>query len=240
MAKKTSGGAGNMKKFYMGLGLVAAIGVVALGASLRGGSGATQLVDLGELGDEELVAMAQGMVYGDVNAPITIMEFGDYQCPACGQFAGAVKPQVDLAYIETGQAKLVFHDFPLPGHPNAFPAARAARCAGDQDQYFAYHDLLFRNQQRWSLKSNPAGEFGNLAEELGLDESAFRRCLESDRFADVVTANRLLGERLGVGGTPTLFVYDGKGPAKRLGGFQFIDVQRAMEASAQEAAGRND
>jgi len=240
VAKKPSGGTGNVKKFYLGLGLVAVVGVVALGASLRNGSGPTEPVDLGELADEELVALAQGMVYGDENAPVTIMEFGDYQCPACGQFAGAVKPQVDLAYIETGQAKLVFHDFPLPGHPNAFPAARAARCAGDQDQYFAYHDLLFRNQQRWSLKSNPTGEFMSLAGELGLDESAFRRCLQSDRFADVVTANRMLGERLGVGGTPTLFVHDGQGPAKRLGGFQFIDVQRAMEASAQGTSGRNE
>ena len=240
MAKKKAGAAGDMKKFYMILGLVAVVGIVAVGASMRGSTGATELLDLGDVSDEELVAMAQGMIYGDPDAPVTIMEFGDYQCPACGQFAGSVKPQVDLAYIETGQAKLVFHDFPLPGHPNAFPAARAARCAGDQDQYFAYHDLLFRNQQQWSLKSNPAGEFVSYAEEAGLDRSAFAECLESDRFADVVTANRMLGERLAVGGTPTLFVHTGQGPARRLGGFQFIDVQRAMEAWAEEMAESND
>lgn len=233
MAKKKAGGAGDMKKFYMVLGLVALIGVAALGFSMRSGSVASEPVDLGDIADDELVALAQGMIYGDPDAPVTIMEFGDYQCPACGSFAMAVKPQVDLAYIETGQAKLVFHDFPLPGHPNAFPAARAARCAGDQDQYFAYHDLLFRNQQRWALEGNPAGHFNDMAEELGLDEAAFRSCLESDRFADVVTANRRLGERLGVGGTPTLFVHGGQGPARRLGGFQFVDVQQAMEALAQ-------
>jgi len=232
VAKKKAGGSGDMKKFYVILGLVALIGVVAVGFSMRGGTVASEPVDLGDMADEELVRLAQGMIYGDPDAPVTIMEFGDYQCPACGSFAMAVKPQVDLAYIETGQAKLVFHDFPLPGHPNAFPAARAARCAGDQDQYFAYHDLLFRNQQRWALEGNPAGQFIDLAEELGLDEAAFRSCLESDRFADVVTANRRLGERLGVGGTPTLFVHPGQGPARRLGGFQFIDVQQAMEALA--------
>lgn len=240
MAKKKSGAAGDMKKFYMILGLVAVVAIVAVGAAMRAGTGATGPVDLGEVTDEELVALAQGMIYGDPNAPVTIMEFGDYQCPACGQFAGAVKPQVDLAYIETGQAKLVFHDFPLPGHPNAFPAARAARCAGAQDQYFAYHDVLFRNQQQWSLKGNPAGEFVSYAGEVGLDQSAFRECLESDQFADVVSANRMLGERLGVGGTPTLFVHTGQGPAKRLGGFQFIDVQRAMEAWAEEMSDSNE
>ena len=233
MAKKKTGGSADMKKFYMILGVVAVVAVGALGMSMRGGAVVSEPVDLGDISNEDLVALAQGMVYGDPDAPVTIMEFGDYQCPACGSFATAIKPQVDLAYIETGQAKLVFHDFPLSGHPNAFPAARAARCAGDQNQYFPYHDALFRNQQRWSPKGNPAGDFVDYAGELGLDEGAFRRCLESDRHADVVTANQQLGMRLGVGGTPTLFVHDGEGPAARLGGFQFIDVQRAMEAAAQ-------
>jgi len=233
VAKKNDGGTADMKKFYMILGLVAVIAVVAVGFSMRGGTAVSEPVDLGEITDEDLVAMAEGVVFGDPEAPVTIMEFGDYQCPACASFALAVKPQVDLAYIETGQAKLVFHDFPLQMHPHAFVAARAVRCAGDQDQYFAYHDAIFRNQQTWSPKSNPVGDFVDIAGDVGLDQGAFRRCLESDRHAQVVSANQRLGERLGVGGTPTLFVHTGDGPAQRLGGFQFIDVQRAMEA-AQE------
>ncbi|MGI9626620.1 MAG: DsbA family protein [Longimicrobiales bacterium] len=231
MANKDSGGAGDMKKFYIILGVVAVAGIAALANSLMGVDAVAEPVDLGEMDNEALIELAQGMVYGDPNAPITIMEFGDYQCPACGFFGTAVKPQIDLAYIETGQAKLVFHDFPLEGHPHSFVAARAARCAGDQDQYFAYHDAIFRNQESWSPKPNAAGDFVEYAADLGLDEGEFRSCLESDRHSDVVSANKRLGELMGVNSTPTLLVHDGTPPAQRLGGFQFVDIQQAIEAS---------
>ena len=232
MAKKNSGGSPDMKKFYGLIALVVVIAVGAVGMSMRSGDAATQPVDLGEIDDEALINLAQGVIYGDPDAPITIMEFGDYQCPACGAFALQIKPQVDLAYIESGQAKLVFHDFPIEAiHPNAFLAARAARCGGEQDRYFDFHDALFSSQRDWSTQGNPAGSFIDLADEIGLDTSAFRSCLRSDRYADVVTANMTLGQRLGVSGTPTLFVHDGTPPARRLGGFQFIDVQQAIEGS---------
>ena len=220
-----------MKNFYIVVGVVAVVGVAVVGLALRGGgSGASEPIDLGEIDDQNLVALAQGVVYGDPDAPVTIMEFGDYQCPACGQFALMTKPQVDLAYIQTGQAKLVFHDFPLPVHPHSFVAARAVRCAGDQDLYFEYHDLVFRTQPQWSAMASAVGHFNELADDLGLDTGAFSECLGSDRHADVVSANMTLGQRLGVGGTPTVFIHSGQGPARRLGGFQFIDVQQAMDA----------
>ena len=77
--------------------------------------------------------MAKGVTKGPEDAPITIVEFGDFQCPACGAFAQQVKPQIELAFVESAQAKFVFYDFPIvSGHPNAFLAARAARCAEDQ------------------------------------------------------------------------------------------------------------
>lgn len=223
-----------IKKWFYGVLAGAAVGgAVVVAMTLGGGRGepASEPVELGEIADQELVDLAQGVVYGNPDAPITIMEFGDYQCPACGQFAQLVKPRLDLTYIETGQAKLVFHDFPLASHPHAFLAARAARCAGDQDRYFEYHDAVFRTQREWSRLRDAAGHFVDLAEETGLDEGAFRGCLESDLHADVVTANLRLGQLLGVGGTPTIFVHHGgSGPAQRLGGFQFLDVQRAIEA----------
>ena len=222
-----------MKKFYLILGLVALVGAGVMVSSMGGGGAvASEPVDLGQIADQELIEMAQGQIYGDPNAPVTIMEFGDYQCPACGSFALAIKPQIDLAYIESGQAKLVFHDFPLTMHPHAFIAARAAWCASDQDSYFEYHDALFRAQRDWSPEGDPSGTFADLAEELGLDVGAWSACYESDKYADVVTANQQLGLRMGVGGTPTLFVHRGSGSVQRLGGFQFADVQAAMEAGS--------
>lgn len=218
-----------MKKFHIALGLVAVAGTVVVALALRGGTPVVEPVDLGEITDQQLVDLAQGVVFGDPDAPITIMEFGDYQCPSCGYFALSVKPFVDTDYIETGQAKLVFHDFPLDQHPHAFLAARAARCAGDQQRYFEYHDEVFRTQMEWSPMGNPAGHFKDLAEGVGLDARAFGECLDSDMHADVVTANRQLGERLGVGGTPAIFVQDGQ-ELRFIGGFEFAHVQQAMEA----------
>lgn len=223
-----------MKNFYIIIGIVAVVGLAVLTVVIRGGgSAASEPIDLGDMPDEDLVALAQGVVYGNPNAPVTIMEFVNYQCGACQSFAQLVKPQVDLAYIETGQAKLVLHDFPTSPLPHSFVAARAVRCAGDQDRYFDYHDKIFQTLPRWSAPGSPVGHFNDLADELELDTQAFEACLEGDRHADVVTANLQLGLRLGVTGTPSLFVHDGGPPFRKLGGFQFIDVQQAVEAITQ-------
>ena len=232
MAGKDQTKGRGFKGFYVVIALVAVVGLGALIISSGGGGGATAPTDLTGLDDETLVALAQGVVSGNEDAPVTIMEFGDYQCPACAMFALQTKPQTDLAYVETGQAKLVFHDFPGGGHPHAFLAARAARCAGDQQRYWDYHDALFRAQGDWSRTGDARRIFLNLADALALDATAFRGCLDSDQHAEVVSANLALGLRLGVNQTPTLFVPDGSGPAKRLGGFQFADVQQAMEPTS--------
>ena len=220
-----------MKNFYIVLGVVAVAGVVVVGLALRGAGGTpvSEPVDLGEIDNDELLELAQGAVYGDPDAPITIMEFGDYQCGWCGYFGLSVKPLVDMTYIEKGQAKLVFHDFPLSQHPHAFLAARAARCAGDQDRYFEYHDAVFRTQPDWSVMQSTAGHFKDLADVLGLDTRAFNACLDSDAHADLVTANLTLGMRLGVNQTPTVFVHDGEN-SRRLAGAEFADIQAAIEA----------
>ncbi len=218
-----------MKNFYVVLGIVAVVGAVVVALALRGGTPVIVPVDLGEITDQELVDLAQGVVYGNEDAPITIMEFADYQCGGCAYFALSVKPFVDKDYIETGQAKLVLHDFPLDRHPHAFLAARAVRCAGDQERYFEYHDQVFRTQMEWSAMASPVRHFKELAGDLELDRRAFGRCLDSDMHADVVTANRRLGERLGVDGTPAIFVHDGQA-LRFLPGFEFAHVQQAMEA----------
>lgn len=220
-----------MKNFYIIIGVVAVVGIAVVALALRGGgSGATEPVDLGEIADAELLELAQGMVSGDPDAPVTIMEFGNYQCNACRQFAVMIKPQVDMAYVETGQAKFVYYDYPHPSFPHSFLAARAARCAGDQERYFDYHDAVYRTYNDWAMLGSATGHFQDLADDIGLDTDAFDACLNSDRFADVVTANLTLGQRLGVPGTPAIYVHHGNGSAQRLGGFQFIDIQQAMEA----------
>ena len=88
-------------------------------------------------------------VLGDAGAPVTIIEFGDYQCPSCRLFWVDVEPRLKKDYIDTGKVKLVFRDFPIvENHPEAIVAAMAAQCAAEQGKYWQYHDKLFREQDR--------------------------------------------------------------------------------------------
>lgn len=231
-ARETGGT--DMKRFYWVFGAVAVIGVVAVGYSLGSstlGTAATEPVNVEGLDDmERLVGLAQGVTKGDPNAPITIVEFADYQCPGCGAFALSVKPQVELSYVQSGKAKFTFFDFPLVNnHPHAFLAARAARCAGDQDRFWEYQDALFRNQPTWSAKTEVVGDFVDYAEATGLDTESFEACLKSDRHADVVTANMELGNQLGIPGTPTIMVSEGGGMARRLNSFDFQSIQLVVD-----------
>ncbi len=134
--------AGDLKAFYWVLGATAVLAAVALGWSALGGglsSAATEPIAsivVGEMDDlEALVEMATGVERGDPDAPITIMEFADFQCPSCQQFATFVKPPIDLTYVDEGIARFVFHDYPVgSAHPHAFLASRGARCALDQGE----------------------------------------------------------------------------------------------------------
>ncbi|NIR59140.1 MAG: thioredoxin domain-containing protein, partial [Gammaproteobacteria bacterium] len=126
----------------------------------------------------------------------------------------------------------VYYDFPLTEiHAHAVLAARAGRCASDQGKFWEYHDLVFARQSSWAYaRSAPVDAFRDYAEQLGLDGGAFQACLESDAHADVVTANRLLGERLGVPGTPTVII-DNRRVSDPLALDALIEV---IEASVQE------
>lgn len=233
-----------MNRLYWVLGAVAVLAIAIFGYTIgSGGMGgaATAPVELEMQDSESLVELAQGVTLGQPDAPITIVEFGDYQCPGCGAFAQQVKPLIEREYVESGQAKFVFYDFPLVSiHPHAFLAARAARCAGDQNLFWEYHSEVFRNQSAWSQQQSVTGPFTNYAETVGADVDAFEQCLQSDRHAEVVTANMRLGEELGISGTPTVMVSRGGGMARRLQSFDFQSVQRAVDALLDEGGAGAD
>jgi len=229
----------DMTKFYWVLGAVTVIGVAAVGYSMgAGGMGmaVSEPIELEGLDNmEALVEMAQGVTAGDPDAPITIVEFADYQCPGCGQFALVVKPQVDLNYVQTGKAKFVFYDLPLTQiHGNAFLAARSARCADDQGLFWEYQNVLFRNQPAWAVESDPIGSFVDYAETAGVDGSDFEACVKSDAHADVVSANMRLAYELGISGTPTIMVSQGRGMARRLNNFDFQSIREVVDGMLAE------
>ena len=138
-------------------------------------------------------------VTGNPNAPVTIVEFGDYQCPFCKKTEATLKA-VLAKY--NGRVKLAFLDFPLTEiHASAFSAAEAARCAGEQGKYWEYHDSLFSDQSKLDQPS-----LVERAEKLHLSAAAFRSCLSSGKFKTDIEANREQGDKAGVSGTPAYFI----------------------------------
>lgn len=146
---------------------------------------------------------------GSASAKVTIIEFGDYQCPSCRLFWQDVQPRLKKDYIDTGKVRLVFRDFPvLEIHPEAAMASQAAQCAGDQDKYWEMHDKLFREQYNRGdgVVRFKIPDVKKWARDLRLDAAAFDSCLDAGRYASEVAKDKADGDAVGIQGTPTFFI----------------------------------
>jgi protein-disulfide isomerase len=137
-------------------------------------------------------------VRGNAAAPITIVEFSDYQCPYCARVTPTLA-RVRETYGD--KVKIIYKDYPLPNHPQAQKAAEAARCAGEQKKYWEMHDAMFANQQALQVPG-----LKQTARAIGLDGTAFDQCLDSGKWEATVRQGAELGEKMGVNSTPTLYV----------------------------------
>ncbi len=140
-------------------------------------------------------------VKGPTNAPVTIVEFSEFECSFCGRFFAETLPLIEKKYIETGKVRLVFRDYPIGGHQYAQKAAEAAECADDQARFWDYHDTLFQNQGALDVSS-----LKQYARDLGLDAGEFDTCLDSGKMASEVQNDLKAGQSYGVSGTPTFFI----------------------------------
>ncbi|MBQ0746093.1 MAG: DsbA family protein [Marinobacter sp.] len=146
-----------------------------------------------------------GVSVGAEDAPVVVREFADYQCPACGAFSEASK-RLKQEYVEAGKVRFVYFDLPLRQHQNAFPAAQAARCAGDQGAYWEMHERLYDSQTEWSGSNDPVATFARYGEDLGLEERRLRRCMTTELHREAVEASRRVAMQLQVTSTPTVLV----------------------------------
>ncbi len=169
-----------------------------------------------------VVAGQEDYFRGSADAPVTIMEYSDFQCPFCSRFYSDTLPLIETNYIDTGKAKLIYRDFPLSFHANAQKAAEAAECAGEQGKFWEMHDKLYENQQSLSDSS-----FKTWAAEIGLDSATFDDCLDSGKYASEVAKDAQDGQAEGISGTPS-FLVNGQ---KIVGAQPYAVFEQAIEAA---------
>lgn len=233
------------------LGFIAAIlsigtlGFIILGSCvLRGECGANALAFKNEQADTAPVikaaaadiapAAATGVpvvsdadhIRGDQNAPVTIIEYSDFECPYCERFHPTMQ-QVMTNY--DGKVRWIFRHFPLSFHPNAEPAALAAECAAEQGKFWEYGDALFAN--RASLGDEL---YTKLATDLGLNAGQFKECFDSDKYLDKIRTQAQEGAAAGVSGTPGSFVIDQDGNAIPIkGALPYESVAAAIDSALE-------
>jgi protein-disulfide isomerase len=166
-----------------------------LWASDRPAAGSQTALNMATLADDDPFR-------GPTDAPVTIIEFSDYQCPYCQLWEQQVYPRLMAEY--SGQIRFIYRDLPIQGHPQALPAAVAANCAGEQNAYWPFHDALFSGQYELGRST-----FVQYAADLGLNAAAFAACLDNKRNQDEPQKDFQDAVRLGINSTPT-FVINGQ------------------------------
>jgi protein-disulfide isomerase len=159
-------------------------------------------------------------IKGDPKAPVTIIEFSDFQCPFCKRFYDQVLPSLEKEYITTGKVRLVFRDYPLDFHKNALPAAIAANCAGEQGKYWEVHDFLFENPNKLDTTS-----ILSATGELNLNHEKFEKCLNDNTKEAEINKDFQDGQLYGVRGTPSFFVGKTEGNKNEMTGVYIRGAQ---------------
>ena len=189
-------------KIIGGIGIATV--VLVIGAALYlGGQSSQQPQNNERVTDTQRLVGADSYKVEVPNAKATVVEFADFQCPACRSAHPVVKQMLE---DYEGKVTYVYRHFPLPAHRNASLAAQAAEAAGAQGKFFEYHDVLFEKQQEWSDTKSPIDTFTKYAADLGLDETKFKEALEKRTYAEKVQKEQDDGIALGVNSTPTFFV----------------------------------
>jgi protein-disulfide isomerase len=161
-------------------------------------------------------------ILGDPSAPITIVEFGDYQCERCYEWFHETKPSIVQDYIDTGKANLVFVDLAFLGR-DSIPASMATYCAEDQEMYWEYHNILYNFQEHIDNGWANSERLKAFAFSLGLDKDLFESCLDSEKYSKRVQYNIQQAKDNGVRGTPGFFIVGPDGQQK-IGGAQPFSV----------------
>jgi protein-disulfide isomerase len=205
--------------------LAAAMALGLIGLLAPAGRGADRLPPT----REEAVALVEdgpGHRLGRADAPVTIVEFSDFQCIYCRRFWQETLPRVRQRYIDAGKARYVYRHLAILGEPSV-AAGNAAECAGEQGKFWPFHDLLFERQARLAFAEARLKAY---AAELGLDAKAFGGCVESGRHRERVRRETTIGRMFGMTGTPA-FLVNGR---LLIGAYPFEEFAKAIEQALAE------
>jgi protein-disulfide isomerase len=219
--------------------ILISIGVAVLAAVIIGVVAASS--NSGIVNENEVIAVDNRLsfaslthggspVRGEPSALVTIVEFSDFQCPNCGRFARNTAPQIVQEYIETGKVNMVYKHFPIRG-PHSITASLASQCAGDQDKFWEFHDMLFNNQEAEGSGWASAENMKKFASELGLDREVFDSCLDSEKYRSLVEDDFTFAREIGATGTPTFVIVksDGSKPEGILGAQPFSSFKAVLD-----------
>lgn len=162
-------------------------------------------------------------ILGDPNAPITLVEFGDYQCHYCNVFFESIEDDIIKNYVETGKVKMIFKDYNIIG-PDSVKASQGAHCANDQGLFWEYHDILYSN---WTGENNgwaSGTNLANFAQEVGLDTNEWSECMIQQKHSQTILNSNDDAKALELTGTPAFFVINSNGEVSKLFGAQPFEV----------------
>jgi protein-disulfide isomerase len=202
--------------YYIIIAVVAIIGIGAvvyssMGSSTPSASGTQGVVPLPRDTSVQMGQTDDGRYYlGNADAPVTLVEYADFQCPGCAYYATSVSSNFQRDYVANGKVRVIYQDFPLGGHANAVTASIAARCAGEQGMtaFWQMHDMIYINQRQWSglPKSSLNGQFITYAQQLNLDTDAFAQCTTVPEVERKVREYQQSSLALNLPGTPSFAV----------------------------------
>jgi protein-disulfide isomerase len=212
--------------FYIGVGALLLVGAAFLITFMVRNNSSADVTTV----DYPVGQTAEGFWYkGNPDAPVKVIKYSDFQCPACGFYFRNLGEIIQRDYINAGKVQFIYHEFPLDGHQHAVAAAQAARCAGDQGKYWQMHNMLFTNQDQWSPLSNVKNVFSGYAGQIGLNRAEFDACVANGTHVDELTAAAESSAAAGVQATPTFSVNGTLTDASGLPGA----IEAALRAAGQ-------
>jgi protein-disulfide isomerase len=218
--------------FYAGLAVIALVGIGTIAYVASRPKNAATTVDPAAV----VAGEPQGYLLGKPDAPVQVIEFADFECPACAQFATLTHHDVRKRLIEPGIVSYRFYDFPLSIHRNTWQASNAAACADEQGKFWEMHDQLFYSQDRWAATATtrPKPLFEEYAKAIGLNVDQWESCYDAQKYQPRIKANEAMAIKRGASQTPTFVIGN-----KMIGGAISYDRFKAYVDSALALAPRD-